>query len=465
MTDRPQVEIPPATSPAPESLLRYLTPCDPTALCRLKRAFDGARPMSMLIGNSTTRSARVLDAFLAGLDDGIDVVRVSGREKDATACMHEVIRLIGFDPKDLSLNDLENILSMFLSFQKTHGRRTVFCLENAEQCNSWVFYKICELVEMEAREAAGLFIVLAGSSELNDALYRAPLEAIAEHAGRPIRVATLSPDETREFVRQRLEFESAEDPREIIDFDAITELHRISSGIPGRVNDLCILSLALARKESVYPITADLVSRAVDTKPADAQNPAGVTGEVDEDEDTVELCVESFTADSKEPPPLDRLVVRLKGAAHSEYRIEGDSLAIGRGPQNDVCIASLKVSRNHAAIVVKPTGVKIMDLGSTNGTFVNGLPVEARVLRHGDRITLGDCQIEYLKADGGLSAATVTPIGKGVDLREARQRERRTDADAARTDARADLSLAGGSPVGDSALAEQGRPQSRDVLT
>jgi DNA-binding winged helix-turn-helix (wHTH) protein len=72
---------------------------------------------------------------------------------------------------------------------------------------------------------------------------------------------------------------------------------------------------------------------------------------------------------------------------------EGENL-IGRLPEARLCMNSSQVSRRHARIIAGQTDAYLEDLGSKNGTSVNGRAVEGRVLlRDGDRIILGDALV------------------------------------------------------------------------
>jgi pSer/pThr/pTyr-binding forkhead associated (FHA) protein len=69
-----------------------------------------------------------------------------------------------------------------------------------------------------------------------------------------------------------------------------------------------------------------------------------------------------------------------------------ETLTIGRGPENDLTIASTAVSRKHAAIVFREGRWYVEDRGSYNGTFLNGTRVNPGTplpLRHADRIEIG----------------------------------------------------------------------------
>ena len=68
---------------------------------------------------------------------------------------------------------------------------------------------------------------------------------------------------------------------------------------------------------------------------------------------------------------------------------------IGRTQHNDVSINSRFVSRHHALLVRHGTSTFLMDLNSTNGTFVNSKRVSNHVLMHDDVITLGHHRIKF----------------------------------------------------------------------
>ncbi len=74
-----------------------------------------------------------------------------------------------------------------------------------------------------------------------------------------------------------------------------------------------------------------------------------------------------------------------------EHPLREGTTSIGRRPDNDICIRDLTVSGKHAQIVVENDGIYIIDVGSRNGTSVNGKLITGRTkLSEGDRIQLGD---------------------------------------------------------------------------
>jgi hypothetical protein len=90
------------------------------------------------------------------------------------------------------------------------------------------------------------------------------------------------------------------------------------------------------------------------------------------------------------------------------YPIEKDIVTLGRGPDNTIPIEATLVSKTHCLITRTPAGWKIVDLFSTNGTFVNGQQVKEAVLQSGDHIRIGPVSFQYHEP-GAVPRALVEP--------------------------------------------------------
>lgn len=75
--------------------------------------------------------------------------------------------------------------------------------------------------------------------------------------------------------------------------------------------------------------------------------------------------------------------------------VESDAIVIGRLPECSIVLSDANVSRRHAEVRRQGTDVVVVDLGSTNGTRVNGVPVRERVLSDGDEIIVGTTNIRF----------------------------------------------------------------------
>ena len=85
------------------------------------------------------------------------------------------------------------------------------------------------------------------------------------------------------------------------------------------------------------------------------------------------------------------VVVVLEGsAAGSEHEIEGPRTTLGRGPGVDLAFPDPSMSKKHACLEWAGGGLRLGDLGSTNGVRVNGALIVVAELKHGDRFQLGE---------------------------------------------------------------------------
>lgn len=95
---------------------------------------------------------------------------------------------------------------------------------------------------------------------------------------------------------------------------------------------------------------------------------------------------------------MPSLVFLLDGAVVKEVELVKPHTTLGRRPNNDIVIDNLTVSGEHAALHLLDQSVEVQDLGSTNGTFVNGQPIERQVLRDGDQVIIGKYEVRFADA-------------------------------------------------------------------
>ena len=99
-----------------------------------------------------------------------------------------------------------------------------------------------------------------------------------------------------------------------------------------------------------------------------------------------------FTVPRPSAPAARLRIVERDGEEHV-HEFDGSGLTIGRAADNDLVISDSRVSRHHARIVGRRGTLVYADLGSTNGSRVNGVGVGELVLGAGDRIEVGDTVI------------------------------------------------------------------------
>jgi pSer/pThr/pTyr-binding forkhead associated (FHA) protein len=153
----------------------------------------------------------------------------------------------------------------------------------------------------------------------------------------------------------------------------------------------------------------------------------------------------SAPAEEPEPPvltpdaseePAGQLIIKVGGEAEKRVHLNGSNLLIGRDRLCDICVEDVQVSRLHGLFARSADGMHYVDLGSTNGSAVNGESARRIVLENKDVIAVGDVRIIYSEkvadeADGVDLDATdtfeipeqeefssINYVGKGVLNRE-----------------------------------------------
>lgn len=115
---------------------------------------------------------------------------------------------------------------------------------------------------------------------------------------------------------------------------------------------------------------------------------------------------------------MNKIILTFKGRVVSETPFKGDAMTIGRGSGNDVEIDNPTISSSHARILREKDFFVIEDLGSTNGTYLNGKKITRSIINSTDDITIGKHHLKLAwkhgtgghdPEGGNAPSATVVP--------------------------------------------------------
>ena len=110
-----------------------------------------------------------------------------------------------------------------------------------------------------------------------------------------------------------------------------------------------------------------------------------------------DLLVDQAATDPERPPPAYLVHIHPPGPNLGVcHPLTGAATVLGRDGECDIWVADLSVSRHHARFEADKDGFWVEDLGSTNGLFVNKVPVSRCRLRDGDDLRLGNCVYRFL---------------------------------------------------------------------
>lgn len=139
------------------------------------------------------------------------------------------------------------------------------------------------------------------------------------------------------------------------------------------------------------------------TEHADSQHyafvgPVRVTFQTDESVETGRLSVTPATRRGSAAPATSTAastrhpIIDIDG---QRYLLTGPVTVLGRGTEADIVVDDSGVSRRHLELRVTPNGTVATDLGSTNGSFIEGHRIQAATLLDGNTITIGRTQIMF----------------------------------------------------------------------
>jgi transcriptional regulator with GAF, ATPase, and Fis domain len=135
-----------------------------------------------------------------------------------------------------------------------------------------------------------------------------------------------------------------------------------------------------------------------------------LTREASSDDDETATLLRAPLSDSSEPVSEYALAVVAGADANQRIVLDGAAtsrILVGQSPICDLRLADPEVSRRHLGLVVHDDGVRLSDLRSTNGTFVNGVRVVEAILRGGEQIQLGSTVLRL--ETGGVRRVALSP--------------------------------------------------------
>jgi pSer/pThr/pTyr-binding forkhead associated (FHA) protein len=117
---------------------------------------------------------------------------------------------------------------------------------------------------------------------------------------------------------------------------------------------------------------------------------------------------------------MEKVLLKFKEAVLKEVPIDRDVINIGRKADNDLIIDNMAVSGFHCKLVKEDNSIFVEDLGSLNGTFVNGQKVNKVSLKNGDVILIGNHTLSFIadqtEATGEKKMVTIRGMDETIVL-------------------------------------------------
>ncbi len=380
------------------------------ALDVLNDTYINATGLSLLQGPSLSGKSTLIRSFIDTLHEDCAVALIDGTGLNTTNLLRSVMRQFGYKLESSSVNELLGMVRVFALQQAASHEPPLLIIENSLEMNPSALRALCVLADLRVTTGSALKIVIVSHRSLSTIITAPEMESLSRRMLHDFHLHPMTQNEGKHYLHSKLRVAGSDYPEFVFPDAVCSELWSASGGWPGILDRLALLALARAKTS---PVTV-----------SDVERPTLPTGTWDE----AELAIaEQEVAVSPEAP---QLLLSSDGSVIGDFKMEKPRLLIGRSEHNDISITSRFISRHHALLVRHSHSTFLMDLNSTNGTFVNAKQVSNHVLLHDDVISIGHHKIKFsdphARTRGNLEGAEYadTAIMKTLeDMRNLRARE------------------------------------------
>jgi len=341
----------------------------------LEETVATANGLSLLQGPTLSGKSTLIREFVGSLPDECEVAVVDGKGLNTTGLLEAILRQFGYVLDHSSPNELLGLLRVFTMQQAASHEPPLLVIENTHALKASALRALCELADLKVRGTSALKIVLVSDRPIFSLIDAPAMESISVRLTHDFHIRPMSNEEATQYIYGKLRAAGSIVPEFVFPIGVCTELWRASGGWPGILDRVALL--ALARAETL-PVSLEAIERPV--------LPLGTWHDAQ---------LAEAGRQFSEAPAAPTLYVSHEGNTLRELTFDLPRMLIGRSEHNDIAIASSYISRHHALLVRHGSATFLMDLNSTNGTFVNSKRVSNHVMIHDDVMTIGHHRIKF----------------------------------------------------------------------
>lgn len=397
------LEQPFRTQGKPATIVSYASHLE--GLEGIRSACEKPTGLALLQGPPLSGKSTLVQHLVDTRDDDQECAVVDGTGLNTTTLLEATLRQFGYEADFRTDGELLAMIRVFAVQQAARHRPPLLVVENTHRLNPSALRALCSLADLKCTRAhrltSALKIVLVSDRSLESIIEAPAMVAIARRVAINFQMRPMSCDDAKEYLREKLRRAGSVIPEYVFPNSVCVELWDASGGWPGVLDR--IAELALSRADAL-PVAITAIERP--TLPHS-------------DWDAHSLAALENAAGAIPDPP--KLLVTKDGETVKELTFDQPRLLIGRSEHNDIAIPSRFVSRHHLLLVRHGDTTFMMDLNSSNGTFVNSRRVSNHVLIDNDVITVGNHRIKfcdpYAKSRSAMSGNefTDTAIMKTLD--------------------------------------------------
>jgi type II secretory pathway predicted ATPase ExeA len=311
----------------------------------ISSALEEANGIAILQGPRGAGKTTIINELVPLLTRESPTAVFDGANLAAQPHVRNVLPQFGIDVDAEKDDQLLQTLNAFARHQADLGTAPVLIVDNADRLEPSALSLLNWLAALDVRERWAIQFVLTGTERLAELVADYSMRYFERRHPAVFNMNPLSRRETVIYLRTKLIVAGGENAEDVLSLDACEELHELSRGWPGRLNDLALQTI-------------------------------------------------SDIGENRDIQSGPRIVVSKKGKIVAEFILTKSETIIGRDKTADIVIDDFYVSKRHAMLQLDETAVVLFDLNSTNGTRVNSTDTMHSVLRNNDIISIGQYRLK-----------------------------------------------------------------------
>ena len=316
----------------------------------LEDSLSDERGVAHIYGPELSGKTTLVRRFGEEHRNRMSVAYVNGEGLYASQLLNKVLELYGYNVALNSTEELLNMLQVFVVQQTQTMHAPLLIVDNIHRMFPGALNALCRLAEMTARHRYALRIILVSQGDCRRILSSPSMTPVSNRLTGSFELLPLSAKDASRYLYAKLKAAGANQPDDIFSVTICDRLFDLAGGLPGRLDKLAA--------------------------------------------DSIE------NGETKDDAP--RFIVTCDNRTLMDVDMVATRVLIGRSDFSDILLTDRFISSQHALIMWEDDAVILVDLNSSNGTFVNSRRIKTQILRNNDVIQLGDHRIKMIYPKAGV---------------------------------------------------------------